>query len=106
MILSPLTHFRKHQKMSINLSITEKPVLNIPPAIHQPDALIGFDTLPDSARVRLPVVCRLLGVSRATVYRMVKAGTLKSYKLTARTTTFCVAELRALLTSQVGVQNV
>lgn len=101
MILCRFVHFRKFQKMSLNLSITEKSALNIPPAIYQPDALIGFDTLPDSARVRLPVVTALLGVSSATVWRMVKAGTLKTYKLTARTTTFGVSDLRALLTSKV-----
>ena len=64
-------------------------------------ALRNFDQLPNSQQVRLPVVKALLGVSSATIWRMVKAGKLKSYKITERTTTFNVGELRALLVSQV-----
>lgn len=60
-------------------------------------ALRDADSLPDSAQVRLPVVKGLFGVSGATVWRMVKAGKLKTYKLTERTTTFNMGELRALL---------
>ena len=63
-------------------------------------ALRDFDQLPDSAQVRLPVPKALLGVSSATIWRMVKAKQLKSYKLTERTTTFNVGELRALLSSK------
>ena len=43
-------------------------------------ALRDFDQLPDSAQVRLPVPKALLGVSSATIWRMVKAKQLKSYK--------------------------
>ena len=60
-------------------------------------ALRDFDSLPNSQHVRLPVVKALLGVSSATIWRMVKAGKLKSYKITERTTTFSVREIRALL---------
>lgn len=63
-------------------------------------ALRDADSYPNSAQVRLPVVKGLLGVSGATVWRMVKAGKLKSYKLTERTTTFNLGEVRALLNSQ------
>ena len=63
-------------------------------------ALRFFDQLPDSAQVRLPVVQALFGVSSATVWRMVKSKQLKAHKLTERTTTFNVGELRALLASK------
>ena len=62
--------------------------------------LRDFDQLPDSAQVRLPVVQALFGVSSATVWRMVKSKQLKAHKLTERTTTFNVGELRALLASK------
>lgn len=64
------------------------------------DALENFQILPDSAQVRLPVIKGLLGISSSTAWRMVKAGTLKTYKLTARTTTFNVGELRAFLAAK------
>lgn len=63
-------------------------------------ALRDADQYPNTAQIRLPVVKGLLGVSGATVWRMVKAGKLKSYKLTERTTTFNMGEVRALLNSQ------
>lgn len=63
-------------------------------------SLRDFDQLPNSQQVRLPVVRALLGISSATVWRMVKAQKLKAHKLTERTTTFNVGELRALLASE------
>ncbi len=64
-------------------------------------ALSSFDNLPATSFVRLPVVRGLLGgVSAATVWRMVKVGTLRTHKLTPRTTTFNVGELRSLLSSK------
>lgn len=66
-------------------------------------ALRDFSLLPPEAQVRLPIVKSLLSVSSATVWRMVKAGKLKSYKLTERTTTFNVGELRTLLAAKAGV---
>src|SRR5665647_208508 len=62
-----------------------------------PEALTNFNSYPDSAQVRLPVVKALFGVSSATVWRMVKAKTLATRKLTPRTTTFNVGELRQAL---------
>lgn len=64
-------------------------------------ALRDFDLLPNSAQVRLPVTKGMLSVSSATVWRMVKAKKLNAYKLTERTTTFNVGEIRALLASKV-----
>ena len=63
-------------------------------------ALFHADSMPNSAMIRLPVVKGLLGVSSATVWRMVKAGKLRTYKLTERTTTFNMGEVRALLNAQ------
>lgn len=63
--------------------------------------LRDFDQLPSSQHIRLPIVKAILGVSSATVWRMVKAKQLKTYKLTERTTTFNVGEIRALLASKV-----
>ena len=63
--------------------------------------LSKFDEAPNSSQVRLPVVRAVLGgISAATVWRMAKAGTLRAYKLTPRTTTFNVGELRSLLAAK------
>lgn len=63
-----------------------------------PDALKNFDSLPDSANVRLPVVKALVGCSSATVWRMVKRGTLPSpRKLSERISAFNVGDLRKAL---------
>ena len=60
-----------------------------------PDALKNFDSLPDSAHVRLPVVAGLNGCSNATVWRMVKRGTLPApLKLSERITAWNVGALR------------
>lgn len=66
-------------------------------------ALRDFDQLPNSQQVRLPVVKALLGVSSATVWRLCKAKKLNPHKITERTTSFNVGELRALLAAKVGV---
>jgi len=60
-------------------------------------ALKNFSLLPQEAQVRISVVKGILSVSAATVWRMVRAGKLKTYKLTEGTTTFNVGELRAFL---------
>jgi prophage regulatory protein len=63
-----------------------------------PRALAHFDTLPDAACVRQPVVQGLFGVSSATVWRMVKRGTLPApRKLSAKVTAWNVGELRRCL---------
>jgi predicted DNA-binding transcriptional regulator AlpA len=70
-------------------------------SINEALAVSNFDNLPATSFVRLPVVRGLLGgVSAATVWRMVRAGTLKTHKLTPRTTTFSVGELRSLLVTK------
>lgn len=63
-----------------------------------PDALKNFDSLPDSANVRQPVVQALVGCSSATVWRMVKRGTLPApRKLSERVTAWNVGDLRKAL---------
>lgn len=63
-----------------------------------PDALKNFDSLPDSANVRQPVVQALIGCSSATVWRMVKRGTLPApRKLSERVTAWNVGQLRQAL---------
>lgn len=63
-----------------------------------PEALKNFDSLPDSANVRQPVVQALVGCSSATVWRMVKRGTLPApRKLSERVTAWNVGQLRRCL---------
>jgi predicted DNA-binding transcriptional regulator AlpA len=60
-----------------------------------PAALANFDSLPDSAHVRLPVVAAWRSSSPATVWRHVKAGLLPApVKLGPNTTAWRVGDLR------------
>jgi predicted DNA-binding transcriptional regulator AlpA len=55
-----------------------------------------FDSLPDAAHVRLPVVQSLYSCSTATIWRMVKSGVIPSPKrLTPNISAWNVGELRA-----------
>lgn len=66
-----------------------------------PDSLSNFDNLPDSAHVRQPTVEALYGISRATVWRRVRDGSLpKPHKFSERVTTWNVGELRKALNTQ------
>jgi predicted DNA-binding transcriptional regulator AlpA len=68
------------------------------PRARIPDALQNFDSLPDAAHVRLPVVCGLFACSPATAWRRTKAGTLPApVKLSDRVTAWRVGDLRAAL---------
>ena len=63
-----------------------------------PDALKKFDSLPDSANVRLPVVQALFACSDSTVFRMVRRGDLPApRKLSERVTAWNVGQLRQSL---------
>ena len=63
-----------------------------------PDALKHFDELPNSANVRQPVVQGLFGCSHATIWRMVKKGSLPApRKLSERVTAWNVGDLRKAL---------
>lgn len=58
-------------------------------------ALEGFDHLPESANVRLPVVAALCGVSPVTVWRWSKSGRLPTpRRLSEGVTGWNVGELR------------
>lgn len=64
------------------------------PAAAAPE-LAQFDSLPDSAHVRLPTVAALNAVGPATVWRWVKTGRLPApVKLGPNTTGWRVGELR------------
>jgi predicted DNA-binding transcriptional regulator AlpA len=63
-----------------------------------PDALKNFDSLPDAASVRQPVVQALYDCSAATVWRYVKSGHIPApRKLGPRVTAWNVGELRRAL---------
>lgn len=63
-----------------------------------PDSLRHFDSLPDSANVRVPIVAALFNVSEATVWRYAKAGVIPTpHKLGPRLTAWKVGELRRAL---------
>lgn len=67
-------------------------------AQHNTNALKNFDSLPDSAYVRLPVVAALFGCSSATVWRLVKSKKITSpKKLSDRVTAWNVGDLRKAL---------
>lgn len=63
-----------------------------------PEALRNFDSLPNAANVRLPVVCWLVGASPMTIWRMSADGRLPApRKLSPKVTVWNVGELRQRL---------
>lgn len=63
-----------------------------------PDSLRYFDSLPEAANVRLPVVMALFGCSAPTIWRMVKRGHLdRPIKLSPRISAWNVGALRRTL---------
>ncbi|QSA98721.1 AlpA family transcriptional regulator [Methylococcus sp. EFPC2] len=65
-----------------------------------PDALRHFDDLPNSAHVRLPVVCALFACAPATVWRNVKKQKLPSpARIGAGVTAWNVGALRQVMLS-------
>lgn len=66
-----------------------------------PHSLQSFDSLPDSAHVRLPTVTSLFACSPATAWRWVKGGRIpKPRKLSQRVTAWNVGDLRRVLNGQ------
>ncbi len=66
-----------------------------------PEALRNFDSLPDAANVRQPVVEGLFDISGPTVWRWVKSGLLpEPRKQSKGVTTWNVGELRRRLASR------
>lgn len=67
-------------------------------------ALQHFDSLPDSAFVRLPMVATLFATSQSNVWRWMEKGIVpRSRKLAGRTTAWNVGELRRSL-KEVGLR--
>lgn len=62
--------------------------------------LTQVDNLPNSLHLRPKVCAQLMGVSIATFWRLVKSGEIKTHKLTERTTSVKLAELRAFIESK------
>lgn len=71
-----------------------------------PNTLTNFDSLPDSAHVRQPVVEALFGCSAATVWRWVKANVIpKPHKFgEQRISAWNVGELREALSKKGGAK--
>lgn len=67
-----------------------------------PEAVKQFDNYPDSAFIRPQIAKILLGVSIATFWRLAKSGQIKTHKLTERTTTVKVSDLRAFMSEKAG----
>ena len=68
---------------------------NIPPA------LVNFDSMPDSAYVRLPVIKALYGISGASVWRFCRNGKIPApVKLSERCTAWNVGQIRANLAAK------
>jgi excisionase family DNA binding protein len=61
------------------------------------ESVENFDVAPNTAHVPIKTVTSILGVSEATVWRMVKAGKLNAKKIGERSTRFSVGEIRKLL---------
>lgn len=71
-----------------------------------PDSLRNFDSLPNAAHVRQPVVEALFGCSGATIWRRVRDGRLPTpNKLSERVTAWNVGELRQALAVAMEVQQ-
>lgn len=64
-------------------------------------SLAQLDYLPDSAHVRPKVCAQALGIAISTFWRLVRDGKIKTHKLTRRTTTVRVSDLRAFMNSRV-----
>ena len=74
-----------------------KPIKEIPEAVKQ------FDNYPDGAFIRPQIARILIGVSNATFWRSSKSGQIKTHKLTERTTTVRVSDLRAFMAAKADI---
>ena len=63
-------------------------------------SLAQFDQLPDSAHLRPKVCAQILGISIASYWRLISSGKLKAYRLTTRTTSTRVGDLRSFIVSR------
>lgn len=68
------------------------------PLSRLPESLQEFDSLPNSALVRVPTVAKLFGVSTVTVWRHVAGGKLPApVRFSERVTAWRVGDLREVL---------
>lgn len=61
------------------------------------EATKSFDALPDAAHVPAKTAAAIIGMSEASIWRMVKVGKLTAKKIGERATRFNVGEIRKLL---------
>lgn len=83
----------KHQKQSAKRRKDSRTRATIP------ELVAGFDSLPDSKIVLLPVVMAMLSRSRSAVWRLHRSGTLIPVKLGKRSVGYRVGTVRAYLAS-------
>lgn len=68
--------------------------------------LSSFTILPDCAFINIEIVCSLYGLSRATIWRKVKARTMpQPVKVSERRTAWQIADIRADLAKKLGNTN-
>ena len=70
-----------------------------------PHVLAGFsnfDTLPDAANVRLPVVCALNGITPVTAWRWARTGLLPKPIKVGGAALFNVGDLRRVRAAQIA----
>lgn len=68
-------------------------------------ALRDFNDYPDSAMIRPQVAKDLLGISIATLWRLIRSKKLKAHRLTERTTAITAGDLRAFMNQQADVEG-
>lgn len=73
------------------------------PSTHTNLALPDLNNLPNEAFLRPKKVAYLLDISIATFWRLVSKGQLRTYKLTERTTTVKVKDLKSFIESKAAV---
>lgn len=84
--------------MSSELSQDQKAARKAARERNTRDSIQRFHTWPDSAGVRLPVVCAVFGISQATVWRWTREGRLpEPRRLSPKVTTWPVGALREVL---------
>jgi predicted DNA-binding transcriptional regulator AlpA len=66
-------------------------------------SLAQFDQLADSAMIRPKPSAQFLGISIATLWRLIRQGHIKTIKLTERTTAIKVGDLRAFIASREAI---
>lgn len=64
-------------------------------------SITSFGTLPDEATIRVKAASSLLSCSVATIWRMAKAGRIKTVKISDGVTGVRVGSIRALLNGSI-----